>query len=73
MVDLKKIGAAAKQFGGEAAANDLPSWSSDDRQDIAEYYGVEKWADIPREHQAVLFTAYRYGEQLERAEQKRPL
>jgi hypothetical protein len=67
MADLEKAKAVAKQFGGEAQANNLVSWSKDDRQDIAEYYGAKKWSDISVEHQTILFLAYRYGERLERA------
>ena len=65
----KVVLAAAKEFGGEAEANeDMGSWSKDDRESIAFYYGVEKWNDIPIEHQSILLLEYRKGERLQRAE-----
>lgn len=68
MTELEKALIAAKQFGGEAEANQLPSFSKDDRSSIAYHYGVEKWSDIPKDDQTELLLEYRKGEKLERAE-----
>ncbi len=68
MSNFEKAKTAAKQFGGEAEANELPSFSRDDRSDIAFYYGVEEWGDISIEHRDALLLAYREGERLEREE-----
>ena len=65
-MNLKKALIAAKQFGGEAEANnDLASWSKDDREDIAHYYG-KHWNDIPEKDRILLLLEYRKGEQLEK-------
>lgn len=66
-MSLEKALIAARQFGGEAEASHLPSWSKDDRESIAYYYGVEKWSQIPVEDQNKLLVEYRYGENLEAA------
>ena len=57
---------SARQFGAEAQANtDLPSWSKDDREDIASYYG-KQWSDIPESDRELLLIEYRKGEQAEK-------
>lgn len=66
-MNLEKAQIAARQFGGEAEINHLPSWSKDDRESIAYHYGVEKWSEIPIEDQNKLLLEYRYGERLEAA------
>lgn len=55
----------ARQFGMEAVANG-DSFSSRDRHDIALYYGVESWTDIPTNERDQLLDAFREGEHAER-------
>lgn len=49
----------AHQFGAEAAADGKKHISSDDREDIGHYYGIE-WREIPTEHRKELMRAF-YG------------
>ena len=55
----------ARQFGMEAVANG-DSFSANDRYDIALYYGVEGWLDIPIEERNQLLDAFRESEHIER-------
>ena len=55
----------ARQCGAEAVANNLASWTKDDREDIAYYYEVENWVDIPENHRDILLAVYREGERAE--------
>ncbi len=64
---------AARYFGAEAVANDdLPGWSKDDRENIADYYGVKDWFDIPQVHQELLLGAYREGKRAEKKTKEKP-
>lgn len=62
---LERALRASKEFGAEAVANNT-QFSSDDRLDMAHYYGVDTWADIPVEHRNMLIDAFREGERIER-------
>lgn len=55
----------ARQFGAEAVANSR-KFSKDDREDIAHYYGVDAWSDIPLEDRKKLLGEFRSGECAER-------
>ena len=64
-IDMSKR--MARQCGAEAVANNLPSWTKDDREDIAYYCdGVEEWSEIPEDDQFILLKAYREGERAEK-------
>lgn len=67
ITDLETALAVALQLGAEAEANQLSSWSRDDRLEIAFHYGAEKWSAISAEDQSMLLAEYRKGERLERA------
>jgi hypothetical protein len=58
----------ARQFGAEACANQKGIYpDSDSRFDIAFYYGVEKWAEIPVDHRNLLVAKYAEGWNVEKA------
>ncbi len=63
---LERALRVSKEFGKEAAANNT-QFSRDDRLDMARYYGVDTWTDIPVEHRNMLIDAFREGERIERA------
>ncbi len=65
-INLDMALTAARQFGAEAVANNLPNWTKDDREDIAYYYEVKGWFDIPEDHRDLLLKAYREGERAEK-------
>ncbi len=52
----------AYQFGAEACANHGGVYpDADSRYDIAIYYGVEKWADIPEDHKKQMVAKHAEG------------
>ncbi len=57
----------ACEFGGEAQANGRTAMTDDDKFDIAYYYDVERWRDIPLEHRKRLEAAFAAGVESERA------
>lgn len=62
---------AARQMGAEACANRRSIYpNGDDRADIAFYYGVEKWQQIPDEESKQLVAVFQEGWKAEKATQR---
>jgi hypothetical protein len=67
---------AARQFGGELAANEEPgdSYRGPDREDkesIAVYHPAGDWAQMPDEDKQAALAAWRGGYKAEKLEQDR--
>jgi hypothetical protein len=51
----------AHEFGAEAYANGRTMCNADDRADMAHYYGVSRWSEIPEDERNQLIDAFFQG------------